>query len=133
MVGIVENSERSSRKKYRPHSVTFSDNEEIINPGLLLLEPSLVPPLTFLFISPFCLHLYLFLPLFLSLSLFLTSSIALNLSLAYLPLFHSLSFLSVVSIFITHARTHARAHTHTHTHHTHTRTLFPLQRTLTRR
>ncbi|CAI7992602.1 Nuclear inhibitor of protein phosphatase 1, partial [Geodia barretti] len=34
MVGIVEaGGDKISRRKYRPNSVTFSDNEEIINPG----------------------------------------------------------------------------------------------------
>ena len=36
MVGIVEaGGDKISRRKYRPNSVTFSDNEEIINPGIL--------------------------------------------------------------------------------------------------
>ena len=35
MVGIVEAGDKTSRRKYRPNSVTFSDNEEIINPGIL--------------------------------------------------------------------------------------------------
>ena len=35
MVGIVEaGGDKISRRKYRPNSVTFSDNEEIINPGI---------------------------------------------------------------------------------------------------
>ena len=32
MVGISEN-EKVRKRKYRPHSVSFSDSEEIINPG----------------------------------------------------------------------------------------------------
>ena len=32
MIGITEN-EKVRKRKYRPHSVSFSDSEEIINPG----------------------------------------------------------------------------------------------------
>ena len=36
MVGIAESGEKGRGRRYSPHSVTFSDNEEIINPGTFI-------------------------------------------------------------------------------------------------